>query len=49
MRSRQNGYTLNADPVTRGTTGRRSFYADQAGVIYYNQSAPASPTDLALQ
>lgn len=42
-------YTLNADPLTRGTTGRRSFYADQAGVIYYNQSAPASSTDPALQ
>jgi len=42
-------YTLNADPLTRGTTGRRSFYTDQAGVIYYNQSAPASPTDAALQ
>jgi type IV pilus assembly protein PilA len=43
------GYTLNADPQSRGTTGRRSFYTDQAGVIYYNQSAPASPTDPALQ
>jgi len=42
-------YTLNADPQSRGTTGRRSFYTDQAGVIYYNQSAPASPTDPALQ
>jgi prepilin-type N-terminal cleavage/methylation domain-containing protein len=43
------GYTLNADPLTRGTSGRRSFYTDQAGVIYYSQSAPASPTDPALQ
>jgi prepilin-type N-terminal cleavage/methylation domain-containing protein len=43
------GYTLNADPQSRGTTGRRSFYTDQTGVIYYNQSAPASPTDPALQ
>jgi type IV pilus assembly protein PilA len=43
------GYTLNADPQSRGTTGRRSFYTDQVGVIYYNQSAPASPTDPALQ
>jgi type IV pilus assembly protein PilA len=42
-------YTLNADPQSRGTTGRRSFYTDQAGVIYYNQSAPASPADPALQ
>jgi type IV pilus assembly protein PilA len=43
------GYTLNADPQSRGTTGRRSFYTDQVGVIYYNQSASASPTDPALQ
>jgi type IV pilus assembly protein PilA len=43
------GYTLNADPQSRGTTGRRSFYTDQVGVIYYNQSAPAAPTDPALQ
>jgi len=43
------GYTLNADPQSRGTTGRRSFYTDQSGVIYYNQSAPAAPTDPALQ
>ena len=43
------GYTLNADPQSRGTTGRRSFYTDQAGVIYYNQSVAASSTDPALQ
>jgi len=43
------GYTLNADPQSRGTTGQRSFYTDQSGVIYYNPSAPAAPTDPALQ
>lgn len=43
------GYTLNADPLSRGTTGQRSFYTDQNGVIYYNQTIPASPTDPALQ
>ena len=47
--STNDGYTLNADPQLRGTTGRRSFYTDQVGVIYYNQSAPASPADPALQ
>jgi type IV pilus assembly protein PilA len=43
------GYTLNADPQSRGTTGGRSFYTDQSGVIYYNPSAPAASTDPALQ
>lgn len=26
-------FTINADPITRGTTGQRSFFADQTGVI----------------
>jgi type IV pilus assembly protein PilA len=42
-------YTLNADPVTRGVTGQRSFYSDASNVIRYNASATASPTDPALQ
>lgn len=32
-------YTINADPVTRGTTGQRSFFTDQTGVI---RSDPAN-------
>src|SRR5256885_1594268 len=30
------GYTINADPISRGATGRRSFFTDQPGVIRYN-------------
>lgn len=38
-------YTINADPVTPGTTGTRHFFTDQSGVIRQNQSASASATD----
>jgi prepilin-type N-terminal cleavage/methylation domain-containing protein len=30
------GYTVNANPVTPGTTGRRTFYSDQTGIIREN-------------
>jgi hypothetical protein len=43
------GYTLNADPITRGITGQRSFYSDQMNATHYNQSAVAGPADPALQ
>jgi type IV pilus assembly protein PilA len=43
------GYTLNVDPVTRGITGQRSFYSDQANVTHYNESAVAGLTDPQLQ
>jgi type IV pilus assembly protein PilA len=36
------GFSVNADPVTRGTTGMRSFYADESGVIRIERSGPAS-------
>jgi type IV pilus assembly protein PilA len=39
------GYTINADPVTRGVTGLRSFYSDQQNVTHYNQTASAAATD----
>jgi type IV pilus assembly protein PilA len=39
------GYTLNGDPVTRGTTGQRSFYSDQLNMTHYNQTAAAAATD----
>ena len=39
------GYTVNADPVTRGVTGARSFYSDQQNVTHYNMSAVAASTD----
>ena len=38
-------YTLNADPVTPGTTGQRFFYTDQSGVIRANPAAKATLAD----
>jgi hypothetical protein len=42
-------FGVNANPVTAGTSGQRSFYSDQTGVIRYNQSTTASSTDSPLQ
>jgi type IV pilus assembly protein PilA len=39
------GYTINADPLTRGTTGRRSFFSNQPGEIRYNNAAVATVVD----
>lgn len=39
------GYTLNADPISRGSTGRRSFFTDTPGVIRHNGAAAASAVD----
>ncbi len=36
------GFIINADPVTRGSTGRRSFMVDQTGVIRYEMNGPAT-------
>ena len=30
------GYTVTADPIQRGATGRRSFFTDQSGVIRFS-------------
>jgi type IV pilus assembly protein PilA len=43
------GYTIKADPNTRGFTGQRSFYSDQLNATHYNQTAAAGPADPALQ
>jgi prepilin-type N-terminal cleavage/methylation domain-containing protein len=43
------GYTINADPNTRGVTGQRSFYSDQLNATHFNQTAAAGPADPALQ
>ncbi len=40
-----NTYTINADPVTPGTTGQRFFFTDQSGVIRFNTAAKASVAD----
>jgi type IV pilus assembly protein PilA len=42
-------YTINADPIVPNYSGIRHFYADQAAVIRENDTAPAGPTDNALQ
>ena len=43
------GYTVNSDPVTRGTTGQRSFYSNQLNITHYNMTAAASSTDPVIQ
>lgn len=42
------GFTLNSDPSLRGSSGQRSFYTDQSGVVRGNPTAPATPADPAL-
>ena len=46
-----NTYTINANPSVYQTTGQRSFFSDQTGVIRYNLtgSAAASAASSALQ
>ena len=34
-------YSITANPVTPGTTGRRSFFTDQSGVIRANKNGAA--------
>jgi type IV pilus assembly protein PilA len=41
-------YTLNADPLNRGTTGTNSYFIDQTGVIRQNSTAQASTADSPL-
>jgi type IV pilus assembly protein PilA len=41
-------YTINADPLSRGMTGQRSFFSDQSYIIRVNQTAAASAASLAL-
>ena len=38
-------FTVNANPVTAGTTGQRRFYSDQTGVIRVNTGGAAGPGD----
>jgi prepilin-type N-terminal cleavage/methylation domain-containing protein len=39
------GFTLNGDPVVRGQTGQRSFFADQTGIIRANSTGAAGSGD----
>jgi len=38
-------FTLNADPITPGTTGKRYFYVDESGVIRAKTGGAAGPSD----
>ena len=42
------GYTINANPVAFGSSGRRTFYSDQAMAVHQNfgqdPAGPSSPT-----
>ena len=42
-------YTLNADPVTRGISGQRSFFTSDYNVPRYNTTAAATSSDAPLQ
>jgi type IV pilus assembly protein PilA len=42
-------YSVNADPITPGTTGDRHFYTDQTAVIRQNLSTSAGPSDSPIQ
>jgi len=39
------GYTVTADPMQRGTSGQRSFYTDQAGVIRFSTNGESATAD----
>jgi hypothetical protein len=43
------GFTLNADPVNRNTTGMHGYYTDETGVIRVEQSGRASADSDELQ
>jgi prepilin-type N-terminal cleavage/methylation domain-containing protein len=38
-------YSVNADPMARGSSGQRSFYSDQSAVVRANATAQATNTD----
>jgi type IV pilus assembly protein PilA len=42
-------YTLNVDPLTRGVTGRRSFFSSEMNVTRYNGTGPASVNDNVIE
>jgi len=42
-------FTINANPVSRGGTGQRSFFIDETGVICFNTAAAAAVTDPPIQ
>jgi prepilin-type N-terminal cleavage/methylation domain-containing protein len=42
-------YTFNADPLTRGVSGQRSFYSSEGNVTRWNPTAAATSSDAPLQ
>jgi type IV pilus assembly protein PilA len=42
-------FEVHADPVARGTTGLRSFFTDQTGVIRYDRKGPATADSAPLE
>jgi prepilin-type N-terminal cleavage/methylation domain-containing protein len=38
-------YTVNADPLARGSSGQRSFFTDQSAVVRSNATSAASVSD----
>jgi type IV pilus assembly protein PilA len=43
------GFTVNADPLNRNTTGMQSYYTDETAVIRIEKSGPASADSEILQ
>ena len=39
------GYAVTADPIRRGSTAQRSYYADQTGIIRYSDSGGPATAD----
>jgi type IV pilus assembly protein PilA len=39
------GFTVTVEPLQRGTTGMRSFFADQTGVIRFSRSGESATAD----
>jgi hypothetical protein len=45
LQQTEQGYTINADPVTFNTTGRLTFYSDQFLIIHQNPTAEPATAD----
>jgi len=43
------GYSVAADPSSRGTSGQRGFFTDQSGVIRYDPTTTATSASSPLQ
>lgn len=41
MTSTKNGYTVNADPILPGTTGKKHYYSNGSGVIRFDTTGAA--------